>query len=83
MPPITKMTNVSSGGLHQGSDAFGWAFNLDLPLDNPSSMYATRISSNAVAITSIALVPEPQSALLVLLAALCGVYQRRRVTPQL
>jgi hypothetical protein len=46
-------------------------------------MYATRISSNAVAITSIALVPEPQSALLVLLAALCGVCQRRRVTPQL
>jgi hypothetical protein len=70
------------GGLYQGSDEFGWSFNLDLPLDNPSSMYATRISSNAVAITSIALVPEPQSALLVLLAALCGVCQRRRVTPQ-
>jgi len=71
------------GGLYQGSDAFGWSFNLDLPLDNPSSMFATRISSNAVAITSIAVVPEPQSALLVLLAALCGVCQRRRVTPQL
>ena len=70
------------GGLYQGSDAFGWSFNPDLPLDNPSSMYATRISSNAGAITSIAVVPEPQSALLVLLAALCGVCQRRRVTPQ-
>jgi hypothetical protein len=70
------------GGLYQGSDAFGWSFNPDLPLDNPSSMYATRISSNAATITSIAVVPEPQSALLVLLAALCGVCQRRRVTPQ-
>jgi hypothetical protein len=69
------------GGLYQGSDAFGWSFNLDLPLDNPSSMYASRISSNAAAIMSIAVVPEPQSALLVLLAALCGSCQRRRVTP--
>ncbi|HBJ86337.1 MAG TPA: hypothetical protein DDZ88_21270 [Verrucomicrobiales bacterium] len=70
------------GGLYQGSDAFGWSYNPDLPLDNPSNLYASRISTNAAAIMSIAVVPEPHSALLVMLAALCGVCQRRRITPQ-
>lgn len=71
------------GGLYQGSDSFGWSFVPDLPLDNPSSMYASRISTNAVAIMNIAVVPEPHSALLVLLAVLGAVMQRRRITPLL
>ncbi|MFN0079739.1 MAG: trypsin-like serine protease [Prosthecobacter sp.] len=70
------------GGLYQGSDSFGWTFVPNLPLDNPSSFYASRISTNAVAIMNIAVVPEPRSALLVLLAAVSSVMQRRRVTPQ-
>lgn len=68
------------GGLYQGSDAFGWTFIPDLPLDNPSNMYASRISTNAASIMSIAVVPEPHSALLVMLAALCGLAQRKRFT---
>jgi hypothetical protein len=70
------------GGLYQGSDAFGWSYNPNLPLDNPSNLYASRISTNAATIMSIAVVPEPQSALLVMLSVLCGVFQRRRITPQ-
>ena len=70
------------GGLYQGSDAFGWSYNPNLPLDNPSSMYASRISTSAAEIMAITAVPEPQSAFLVLLAALGAVWQRRRVTPQ-
>ena len=70
------------GGLYQGSDAFGWTFIPNLPLDNPSSMYASRISTNSAAIMSIAVVPEPHAALLVLLAAMGSVMQRRRITPQ-
>lgn len=68
------------GGLYQGSDSFGWTLVPDLPLDNPSSMYASRISTNSAAIMSIAVVPEPHSALLVLLAAVGAVTQRRRIT---
>jgi hypothetical protein len=68
------------GGLYQGSDSFGWTFVPDLPLDNPSSMYASRISSSAASIMSITMVPEPQSALLVMMALSAGLLQRRRVT---
>lgn len=68
------------GGLYQGSDAFGWTLIPDLPLDNPSSMYASRISTNAAAIMSIAVVPEPQSAFLILLAAAGSLLRRRRFT---
>jgi len=67
------------GGLYQGSDASGWTFIPDLPPDNPSSMYASRISTNAAEIMSIAVVPEPRSALLVLLAWLWNAARRRRV----
>lgn len=68
------------GGLYQGSDAFGWSHIPNLPTDNPSSLYASRISTNAAAIMSITSVPEPHSAILVLLAAMCGMLQRRRIT---
>ncbi len=68
------------GGLYQGSDAFGWTKITDLPLDNPSSMYASRISTSAASIMSITAVPEPQSALLIVLALSVGLLQRRRIT---
>lgn len=70
------------GGLYQGSDAFGWTSIPNLPLDNPSSMYASRISTNATDIMTIVAVPEAQSSLLVLIAAACGILQRKRITPQ-
>ena len=68
------------GGLYQGSDSFGWTLIPDLPLDNPSSMYASRISTSAASIMSITAVPEPQPALLVALAVAAGLLQRRRFT---
>jgi hypothetical protein len=43
-------------------------------------MYASRISTSAASIMSITMVPEPQSALLVMLAISAGLLQRRRVT---
>lgn len=70
------------GGLYQGSDAFGWTFIPDLPLDNPSSMYASRISTSSASIMSIAVVPEPSAAVCVMLAAACGLLRRQRITPQ-
>lgn len=66
------------GGLYQGSDAQGWTYITDLPIDNPSSFYASRISSNAAAIQSIAVVPEPSSAVLIALAGLCAARRRSR-----
>lgn len=67
------------GGLYQGSDSFGWTYIPDLPLDNPSSMYASRISSSASSIMAITLVPEPHSGLLVMMALSAGLLQRRRI----
>lgn len=66
------------GGLYQGSDAFGWS---PAPA-GPSSMYASSVTGNAATIMSIALVPEPHSALLVMTALAAGGLQRRRVKPQ-
>ena len=65
-------------GLYQGSDAFGWS----AAPAGPSSMYASSVTGNAATIMSIALVPEPHSAFLVMIALTGGVLQRRRVTPQ-
>jgi len=66
------------GGLYQGSDGQGWTLIPDIGPDNPSSMYASRISTNAAAIQSIAVVPEPQSALLITFAGLVAISRRRR-----
>lgn len=66
------------GGLYQGSDGQGWNFILDLPLDNASRMYASRISTNAAAIQAIAVVPEPQSVLLIAFAGLMAIRRRKR-----
>lgn len=71
-----------TGGLYQGSDAFGWTFNPNVALDDPSSLYASRISGSAAAIQAITAVPEPQSAALVLLAGVIALVRRGRVTPQ-
>ncbi len=68
------------GGLYQGSDSFGWSHIPDLPLDNPSSMYASRISTSADSIIAITMVPEPDSALLMMLVFSVSCLQRRRVT---
>ncbi len=67
------------GGLYQGSDAFGWTLVPNLVLDDPSSLYASRISSNAAAIMTIVAVPEPRSALLVMLAGAFALRRRRAV----
>lgn len=67
------------GGFYQGSDAFGWSFITDEAADNPSNMYASRISTNATAIMAIAVVPEPGSALLLMIAwAWAAVARKRR-----
>ncbi len=65
-------------GLYQGSDAFGWT----AAPAGPSSMYASSVTSNAATIMTIALVPEPHSALLVIMALTGGLLRRRRLTPQ-
>ncbi|MDB6116483.1 MAG: hypothetical protein JWO08_264, partial [Verrucomicrobiaceae bacterium] len=56
------------GGLYEGSDSGGWNFQTPTPLDQPISFYASRISDSAGAISAIAVVPEPSSALLLLCA---------------
>ncbi|MCB1210993.1 MAG: hypothetical protein KDK97_16840 [Verrucomicrobiales bacterium] len=68
---------LDRGGFYQGSDAGGWTFLPNTPVDLPSSSYFSSISANAAAINSIITAPEPNSALLCLLpmAVLC---QRRR-----
>lgn len=67
------------GGLYQGSDSFGWTFIPQLPLDNPSSMYASRISTSSSEIMTITMVPEPGSAFLAMLALSARLLQRRRI----
>lgn len=64
------------GGLYQGSDATSWTFRPDLPIDDPSSMYASRISSSATEIHSIILVPEPGSGLLLIGGLMLGCLSR-------
>lgn len=64
------------GGLWQGSDASSWQLITDTPADDPSSMYASRISASVSEIQAITLVPEPGSLTLVLAAV---ILVRRRV----
>lgn len=66
------------GGLYQGSDGQGWTLIPNIGPDNPSSMYASRISTNAAAIQAIAVVPEPQSVLLIAAAGLAMIRRRKR-----
>jgi hypothetical protein len=66
------------GGLYQGSDGQGWTLIPDVGPDNPSSLYASRISTNAAAIQAIAVVPEPHSALLITLAGMIAMNRRQR-----
>jgi len=67
------------GGFYQGSDSQGWTFIPNTAADNPSNMYASRISTSAAVIQSIAVVPEPQSMLLVGLAGLLVTDRRKRL----
>ena len=52
------------GGIWEGSDAQGWTFVPDTSSDNPSQLYASRVSDSALAIDAITGVPEPGPALL-------------------
>lgn len=67
------------GGYYQGSDAGGWSSST-LPPGSAASFYASRISDSAAEIESIIAtpVPEPGSAVLVMLAAV-GLWRRRRL----
>ena len=65
------------GGLWEGSDAQGWTFVPDTSADNPSQLYASRISDSALAIDAITGVPEPGPALL-LSCGLLLLARRRR-----
>jgi hypothetical protein len=66
------------GGFYQGSDAFGWSFITDDVADNPSNMFASRISTNATAIMAIAVVPEPGSVLLLMIGCAWAAGTRKR-----
>ena len=70
------------GGLYQGSDGQGWTLIPDVGPDNPSSLYASRISTNAAAIQAIAVVPEPHSVILIALAGTLAMKRRQRRDPR-
>ena len=62
----------------QGNARQGWTLIPNVGPDNPSSMYASRISTNAAVIQAIAVVPEPQSAILIVIAGFVAIRQRKR-----
>lgn len=67
------------GGLYEGSDAGGWNFNPDLPVDQPIRFYASRISSSAAAIDAvIQQVPETGGACLIAGAFTLAALRRGR-----
>ncbi len=66
------------GGYFTGSDAGGWNYQTDTPLDNSSSAYGSRISTSASAIQAITGVPEPSGVLLLLAAAGANLRRRKR-----
>lgn len=61
------------GGYYEGS-GFNWTYNPDLPVNDPSSLYMSRLSSSVAEIQSVVTVPEPSSAWMVIL----GFILRRR-----
>jgi hypothetical protein len=63
------------GGLYQPDGLGGWNQNPNTPFDQPANFYASRISSSAGAILSV--VPEPGSAVLVMLGAVVAIRRRR------
>ncbi len=68
------------GGLWEGSDASGWTFNPDTPIDNPSQFYASRVSDYTLPLDSIIGVPEPGALVLAALGfMLCFAPRRRRL----
>jgi len=72
---------TDKGGFWEGSDTAGWFKNFDSPTDYGSQFYISQISASASAIQnviSIAAVPEPGTALLVLGAFLVLGSKRRQ-----
>ncbi|MES2598401.1 MAG: hypothetical protein V4662_23905 [Verrucomicrobiota bacterium] len=68
------------GGFYVGRDGEGWNFINNTPVDNPSHMYASRISTNSAAILAVMTpVPEPGSCVLVVMAGLMALRRRRSV----
>jgi hypothetical protein len=67
------------GGYYLGNDSQGYTWQPDLLLDTPSQFYLSSISASATQIMNITGVPEPGSALLVLVAACCSLQRRRRI----
>ncbi len=66
------------GGFYVGRDDIGWSFVTNTPVDNPSHMYASRISTSSDAILAVMNpVPEPGSCVLVLLAGFVALRRRR------
>jgi hypothetical protein len=63
------------GGLYESDGLGGWNQNPNTPFDQPANFYASRISSSAGAILSV--VPEPGSAVLVMLGAVVAIRRRR------
>lgn len=68
------------GGFYQGNDSTGWPLLpfADLPADNPSSFYASRISASALEIQSIVGVPEPGTAVFLMVGSGLLGWRRRR-----
>ena len=58
----------NKAGLYEGTDGTGWTYQTPTGTDQPISFYASRISDSTSAISSIAVVPEPAPALLLLCA---------------
>jgi len=66
------------GGFYEGSDGTGWNLVPDLAGDVPSRMYSSRISSSLTEIQGIVGVPEPGGLLLLAVAGLAALAERRR-----
>ena len=67
------------GGYYEGG-GFNWSYNPDLPVDAPSSLYMSRLSSSVSEIQSVVTVPEPGTCWLVLMAFACRRRRRGRLS---
>lgn len=66
------------GGYYQGSDESGWTLVADLPVDQPSRMYASSVSANVGAIQGVIAVPEPSGMGLCAIVFAGALLRRRR-----
>lgn len=65
------------GGYYEGG-GFNWNYNPNLPVDTPSSLYMSRVSSSVAQIQGVIAVPEPGAGWLVMLAFVHCCRRRRR-----